>query len=315
VAVEGRPTVSVVISSYAAHRWEMLGGAVHSALAESPFEVVVVIDHNDALLEKARGAFQGVRVVANEGARGLSGARNTGVRRSTGTIVAFLDDDAEVCAGWLAALTEPFGDERVVGAGGFVAPRWVQPPPAWLPPEFHWVVGCSYRGLPADRRPIRNPIGANMAFRRGALLAVGGFNDSIGRLGARPLGCEETECAIRVRGAHPNSVIMHIPEARVTHWVPPERTTWAYFRSRCWSEGLSKAAVAAQVGADRGLSSERSYVARTLSRGCLRALVAAGRGDQRAAARASALVVGFALTTAGYVCARLGHTLRAGLSC
>jgi hypothetical protein len=310
-AVERPAAVSVVISSYATHRWGMLCAAVRSALAESPFEVVVVVDHNDALLERARGAWHGVRAVANEQPRGLSGARNTGVSHSTGTIVAFLDDDAEVCAGWLPALTETFAEERVVGAGGFVAPRWVRRPPAWLPAEFHWVVGCSYRGLPVDRRPIRNPIGANMAFRRDALLAVGGFNHGIGRIGERPIGCEETECAIRILGAHPDAVILHVPEARARHWVPPERTTWAYFRSRCWAEGPSKAAVAVEVGANQGLSSERSYVARTLPRGCLRALAAAARGDRAALSRVLALVIGVALTAAGYLRGRLALALRA----
>jgi glycosyltransferase involved in cell wall biosynthesis len=302
---DASPTVAVVISSYSAGRWEMLRAAASSSLGESPHELIVVIDHNDALLARARDALHGTRVLANEEAPGLSGSRNTGVRHSTADVVAFLDDDAEVCGGWLSALTEPFARPEVLGVGGSVVPRWMQPPPAWLPAEFYWVIGCSYRGLPADGRPMRNPIGANMAFRRDALMAVGGFNNRIGRIGAVPLGCEETECAIRIGREHSDGAILHAPGARVVHWVPPERTTWAYFRARCWSEGLSKAAVAAEVGVGRGLSSERSYVARVLPHGFRRALMDALRGDRAALARAAAIVLGLALTTAGYLRGRL----------
>ena len=119
-------------------------------------------------------------MVANTGTRGLSGARNTGVDAASGDIVAFLDDDAAAADGWLAALTAPFADPHVVGTGGGAEPVWTLPRPGWFPDEFGWVVGCSYRGLPVTRAPVRNPIGCNMAFRRAALLEVGGFRDEVG---------------------------------------------------------------------------------------------------------------------------------------
>jgi glucosyl-dolichyl phosphate glucuronosyltransferase len=301
---DSAPTVAVVISSYSADRWDMLQAAVASSLAQSPAELIVVVDHNDALLARAGAALHGVRVLANQEARGLAGSRNTGIRHSTAEVVAFLDDDAEACVGWLRALAEPFTQPEVVGVGGLVVPRWMQPPPTWLPTEFYWVVGCSYRGLPGERCRMRNPIGANMAFRREALLSVGGFNHRIGRIAALSR-CDETECAIRIGREHAESVILHVPGARTLHWVPPERTTWTYYRARCWSEGLSKATVAAEVGVGRGLSSERSYIARTLPRACLQAIAEAMGGDRGAASRAAALIVGLALTTAGYLRGRM----------
>ncbi len=41
-------------------------------------------------------------------------------------------------------------------------------------------------------------MGAIMALRREACELAGGFDEGLGRLGTRPLGCEETEFAIRV---------------------------------------------------------------------------------------------------------------------
>jgi GT2 family glycosyltransferase len=303
--------VSVVICAYAECRWEALVGAVASAREQNPEpdEVVVVIDHNDALLARAARALPEALVVANTERRGLSGARNTGVRHASGAIVAFLDDDASARPGWLLALVRAFEDASVIGVGGVALPVWESSAPTWLPSEFLWVVGCSYRGLPAQRAEIRNPIGANMAFRREVLERVGGFTDGIGRIGRTPLGCEETELSIRAREATGGRIVQR-RDAEVDHLVGHDRASWSYFRRRCWAEGLSKVVVARRVGSDAALASERSYVVRTLPAGVWRGLGDAARGDRSGLARAGAIVCGLAITAAGYVRGRLSREAR-----
>ncbi len=296
------PRVSVVTCAYTAERWDALVAAVTSAQAQdpSPFEVVVVIDHNDELLGRAISELAGARVLANEAGIGLSGARNTGVRHATGEIVAFLDDDARAQPGWLRALARAFEDQTVIGAGGIAVPMWDSLAPSWLPPEFLWVVGCSYRGLPSTAEEIRNPIGANMAFRRAVLERVDGFTDGIGRVGRRPLGCEETDLSIRARAATAGRIV-HMPDAKVDHRVSPDRTRWRYFRRRCWAEGLSKAVVSQRVGRDAALESERTYVMQTLPSGVWHGLIDAVRGDHSGIARSGAIVIGLTITAAGYL--------------
>jgi GT2 family glycosyltransferase len=315
-----RPDVSVVVCAYTDARWDALVAGVR-ALAEQtlpPREVIVVVDHNEPLFVRAGGALRGARVLANEERSGLSGARNTGVRHAAGEIVAFLDDDALPEPAWLEQLSAAFEDPSVVGAGGVALPEWVDgPPPRWLPPEMHWVVGCSYVGLPTGVAEIRNPIGANMAFRRDPLVAAGGFTDGIGRVGTVPLGCEETELAIRIRRLT-GGVVLHLPDARVAHRVTASRVTWRYFVSRCWSEGLSKALVAREAGQHAALASERAYAARTLPLGAARGIRDAVRGDASGVARAAAIAAGLAVTATAYLRGRLaekarsaGHALRA----
>jgi GT2 family glycosyltransferase len=300
--------VSVVICAYCERRWDSLVEAVASAREQDPVpdEVIVVIDHNDALLARAAGALPEALVVANAESRGLSGARNTGVRHASEAIVVFLDDDASARPGWLAALVRAFEDASVIGVGGVALPVWESYAPAWLPSEFLWVVGCSYRGLPAQRAEIRNPIGANMAFRRAVLERVGGFSDGIGRIGRTPLGCEETELSIRAREATGGRIVQR-PDAEVEHLVSDDRASWSYFRRRCWAEGLSKVAVARRVGSDAALASERSYVVRTLPGGVWTGLADAARGDRAGLARAGAILCGLAITAAGYVRGRLSR--------
>jgi glycosyltransferase involved in cell wall biosynthesis len=307
-----RPLVSVIVCAHSEKRWERLVAAIESIHHQrrKPDEVLLVIDHNDGLLERARSTFTGVKVLPNEEDRGLSGARNTGVRHSDGDVLAFLDDDAVADPDWLAALLDVFDEPSVIGAGGVAQARWEGAPPAWLPPEFLWVVGASYEGLPRERAPVRNPIGVSMAFRRDAFELAGTFAHGIGRLGAIPLGCEETEFSIRVRQAAPDSVILHVPEARVDHHIAQERASWGYFFARCWAEGVSKAMVAAMVGTGDALSSERTYVTLTLPRGVLAGIGSAVRGDASGLLRSFAIVVGFLVTGAGYLRGRASSLRR-----
>jgi GT2 family glycosyltransferase len=303
---------SVVICAFSESRWEVLTEALRSVAAQSlpATETILVVDHNDRLLARARASFPGVTVLENTGSRGLSEARNTGVRAAAGDVVAFLDDDAVAAPDWLSELTAAFRLADVVGAGGLVEPRWSRSKkPAWLPEEFYWTLGCSYRGLPADGAAIRNPIGASMAFRRDALLRAGGFRDGIGRRGTVPLGCEETELSIRVAQQEPSARIVYQRRARAAHWVDASRTTWRYFVARCWAEGLSKAAVTSHVGRVEALSSERRYVVRTLPSALARGLADTWRGELAGLARSAAILLGLAATAAGYGAGRLADVV------
>jgi glycosyltransferase involved in cell wall biosynthesis/GT2 family glycosyltransferase len=302
------PTISVVICAYTRERLGVLGEGIDSLRAQTlaPHEVVLVIDHAPDLLEEARGLWPDVKVVPNREKQGLSGARNSGVAEASGEVVAFLDDDAIARPDWLRRLAETYADPNVYGAGGTVRPRWVEGKPGWFPPEFDWVVGCTHSGMPRQLEPVRNLVGANMSFRRQPLIEVGGFSHDLGRVGTLPVGCEETDLSIRVHQRWPEAEILYDPAAAVDHVVPGSRGRVRYFLDRCRAEGRSKAVLTGMVGSDDGLSSERSYVRRTLPLGFLRDLGDALRGDPSGLGRAAMIVVGLAATTADYLRVRSG---------
>lgn len=302
-------TVSIVICTYALERWADLVAAVDSALgqAREGDEVLVVVDHNAALRERAASEWPGARVIENAGPQGLSAGRNSGVAASRGDVVVFLDDDARGEPGWLAALTRPYEQDSVVGTGGRAVADWEGGRPRWFPIEFDWVVGCSYRGMPETTAVVRNPLGCNMSFRRDALLESGGFRSDLGRVGRFPVGGEETELSIRIHAADPSRSIVYVPDARVLHHVTPGRRTWRYFQSRCYQEGRSKAAIRAISGAGTALSTERSYVSRTLPKGVLRGAADLFRGDPWGIARSAAIAAGALLTLAGFLVGSTGR--------
>jgi GT2 family glycosyltransferase len=289
--------VAVVVCAYTEERWGELLAAVRSVEAQDPppSGFVVVVDHNDALLERLRGELAGsrVRVAANSLERGLGGGRNTGVVETTAGVVVFLDDDAEAREGWLERLCEAYADEDVLGVGGRIEALWGGERPHWLPQEFDWVVGCSYRGLPESLSPVRNLIGCNMSFRRSVFAELGGF-----KLG---YGCDETEFCLRIADRWPEKRLMYAPAAVVSHNIAGSRETFRHFRQRCYFEGGSKAVVT-WLHASKALSSERSYTLKTLPTGILRNVQeAVAHRNVRALPRAGAIVAGLAFTTAGYI--------------
>ncbi|MBB2943420.1 glycosyltransferase involved in cell wall biosynthesis [Actinoplanes lutulentus] len=276
--------VSVVVCTYSMSRWESLRASVASVEALSPFEIIVVVDHCPELADRCHRSFS-VMVLESSEPPGLSGARNAGVRACAGDVVAFVDDDAVVDRQWLSLLIRSYSDESVSGVGGCVEPMWNGGRPAWFPPEFDWVVGCSHSGMPRELAAVRNLIGTNMSFRTSVLRESGGFRTSLGRRGDRLLFGEETELCIRIGGT-----LLYDPRARVRHHVPVARQTVRYFVTRCFGEGLSKARITRLVGAGRGLADERAHVRRTLPRALARATPA----------RFAAILGGLAVTALGY---------------
>ncbi len=299
-------TISVVVCTYTDRRWTELSAGLHAVAAQLKpgDELLVVVDHNDDLLARVTKELPGT-VGPNTHGQGLSGARNTGVDRAVGEVVAFLDDDALPGAGWLEALRAPFADAAVTGVAGAVDPAWEGgKAPRWFPPEFGWVVGCDYVGLAGDGERVRNPIGASMAMRRQPVADAGGFSELVGRVGSLPVGCEETELAIRLAQRDPGVTVVRAGTSPVAHLVPRERQRVRYFTSRCYHEGRSKAVLSKLVGTQQGLAAERAYTTRTLPRGVLRHLLALLRGDVMGVARAAMIVVGLLTTAFGYVSAR-----------
>jgi glucosyl-dolichyl phosphate glucuronosyltransferase len=295
--------VSVIICAYTEERWQDLVDAVASVQQQTlpPREIILVIDHNPRLFERAQTAITGVIVIENSEARGLSGAKNSGVAVAQGSLVAFLDDDATAEPDWLELLSQCCADPRVLGAGGTVEPEWLCRQPGWFPEEFYWVVGCSYQRLPEKPVEVRNPFGGCACYRREVFVSAGEFRDGMGRIGTLPMGCEETELCIRARQIWPGSVFLYQPRARIHHHITSTRATWRYFRSRCYAEGLSKAAVTQYVGAKDGLASERIYTLRTLPHGVARNLLQGVlRFNMGGFLRAGAIVAGLLITTAGY---------------
>ncbi len=142
-------------------------------------EIVVVDDAGPSPAMQALVERAGARYEPHPAPLGLNVARNTGVERSSGELLVFVDDDVEVAPGWLQALRD--AARRHPAAEVFAGPIHARlegrrPPRGCgreLPPITTLDLG------PADTYDIRFAWGANMAIRRGALIRLGPFDTTL----------------------------------------------------------------------------------------------------------------------------------------
>jgi len=197
------PFVSVVICSYNGSRTlrDTLEGL--QRVEYTNFEVIVVNDGStDAT--PAIAAEYDVRLITTEN-RGLSSARNTGWQAANGEIVAYIDDDAYPDPHWLQYLAYTFMTGDWVGVGGpNIAPRGDGP----IADCVANAPGGPVHVLLTDREAEHVP-GCNMAFRREALAAIGGFDPRYRAAGDDVDVCWRLQqCGGRI-GFHPGAMDWH----------------------------------------------------------------------------------------------------------
>jgi glycosyltransferase involved in cell wall biosynthesis len=158
--------------------------------------------------------------------KGPSYARNRGVEESLAPIVAFADDDVQVSESWVVQVHSSMNRHSDVDCvGGRVLPEWPREPPHWATTKSHWgPLALADYGPHPIRINLAHPLcllTANMAVRRSAITAVGGFDP-------RYLRCQDHELQIRLWQA--GFQCLYDPSLVVTSPVDVERLTKAYVR-------------------------------------------------------------------------------------
>jgi glycosyltransferase involved in cell wall biosynthesis len=235
---------------------------VDSASTDNTHQVVL------ALSEEYPDRFRAVA----EDQQGLSIARNSGIRNSTGEIVVFVDDDALPCRSWLESLVGEFHSPQTWAAGGPVIPQISAQFPEWfsalfLPYLSAWDLGDRGQDLTYNNYPR----GTNIAFRRTAFDHLGRFMPQLGRKGRSLRSCEEIEFCLRIERA--GHKIRYVPEAQVHHKVDIERLSASWMINRFRAQGFSEAIMewhhagfeGIKTGLKRGWSNVRHSRSRSTS--------------------------------------------------
>lgn len=170
------PDVTVVIPTR--NRATILAGALASALGQRDVAIEVIViddgstDDTPALL--ARISDDRLNIIRQQTSRGVSAARNHGLRRARGEWVAFLDDDDLWAPDWLATAV---GVGRQASAGLVYGGRW-------LVRADRQVIGArpgaNLRDLP-DSLSFANTVGvpACVVMRTEVIRDAGGFDERL----------------------------------------------------------------------------------------------------------------------------------------
>jgi glycosyltransferase involved in cell wall biosynthesis len=240
--------LSLIIATY--NRAEQLMVTLRSVAAQcatpSLWECIVVDNNSKDDTHQRVTAFQEQHPNLNihyyfEAEQGLSAARNAGIRRAEGDILAFIDDDERIVPDFIAAYIELFDTQAdAMSAGGKIIAEYPTGRPRWMsryveqpianPMDFGEVVVPFPKG--------RIPGGGNMAMRREVFERIGVFDTTLGRTGKRLLGGEESDLFERM--AREDMACYYVPRAVMYHIIPAEKLTAEYFDRLAYNVGLSQ---------------------------------------------------------------------------
>jgi glucosyl-dolichyl phosphate glucuronosyltransferase len=240
------PLISVIICTR--NRALLLRKAISSVVSQdfpkTDYDVVIVdngsTDQTPEIVQEFHDRAR-IRYIYEERI-GLCIARNTGWRAAEGRYVAFLDDDAIACPGWLDAIRVAFEDAILGVVGGRVTPIWERKPPSWLATEIAGSLTIIDWG-PVDKniKDIRREwlVGANMALPKAILIEIGGFHPWLDRVGTNLLSSGDVflQKEIIRRGF----CCRYVPRIAVEHLVPASRLDQRWFLRRFFWQGVSDA--------------------------------------------------------------------------
>lgn len=240
-------SVSVVVASRGRAEALSLCLTALGQVEYHPLEVVVVADETGCKAARSHALGSWLKIVLCAEAN-LSAARNLGIGAAAGEVVAFIDDDAFAEPDWIGELVDVFAMPGVMAVGGYVVGRngislqWGArsvDPEGWhhdlrAPSDAPWLPE-----VPAGHA-VRTE-GTNMAIRREALVALGGFDEAFRYF------LDETDFNWRLTKAGMATAIA--PRARVWHRQDPSPVRGADRAPRRLFEiGASTAAFLARHG-------------------------------------------------------------------
>ena len=246
------PSVTIAIPTYnrAPLLTRTLEGLTQQDYPAALLEILI-IDNNSP--DDTRGAVAAFQTAPHpprhilEPQQGANYARNRALAEANGEIIVYGDDDILMPPGWLRVLMQPFVSDparRIGAVAGEVEPIFPDGCPDWVR-SFHGL-----QALRADPGPIavqQVPMSANLAFRRDALRATGGWDINLGRKGGRVFGGEENGPLRRLRKA--GCEVWFAPKAKVLHQMPAARTTLRYVKRHAFDSACSR--VVGRINLDR----------------------------------------------------------------
>ena len=216
---KSQPKVSVIIpvKNGATHIKDVLDSLMQVGYEKDKLEIIVV-DGNSTDGTKEIVAQYPVKLLTEE-RPGLNAARNTGLKHSTGEIIAFTDYDCVVPKDWIDKIVKNFQKPEVGCIGGNIIGYHNDFLSQYADKSVMPVMRIFKKRkiLNTVKPPWHYPAGCNMAFKREAIKKAGMFDEKI------RYGFDEDELVERVCKAGYNMVLD--PEVVIKHKHRPTLTS------------------------------------------------------------------------------------------
>jgi glycosyltransferase involved in cell wall biosynthesis len=245
---DGDRLISIVLCTY--NRAGFLRDALTTLVAAvraSGFDAEILVVNNastDATDEVVTGLIDeypdaGILLI-NEPRQGLSHARNTGINRSRGDVICFLDDDVLIPEVWLSGLLDGFSLGESIGCvAGRIELSWPDVPrPPWLDRRCLRLYGAFSHGERSFVLPCGEDFfGGNVALTREAVEKVGLFDTGLGRKESSLMSGEDTDYSRRLWES--GFTIAYSSEGFIYHRVQPERLKIFWVARRAFWAGVT----------------------------------------------------------------------------
>ncbi len=162
-----------------------------------------------------------------ENNKGLSYARNRGLKEAKYPIVVYIDDDVILSRDYLKKIHFFFDKTKLAqGAGGKVIPKYERgEEPLWMSKYLYGFIGKVDYGneIVQFNDHMKYPAGCNMIYKKELLLKIGGFNNN--------LKFRSDDKYIFLRAITVTNEIYYLPKAWLYHYIDEHRLQLENFKT------------------------------------------------------------------------------------
>lgn len=189
--------------------------SIEKAYAEGDFDIetLVVLQNSKEKKETVSLKYPHLTMFYHIEETGLSAARNYAIKKSTGDLLIFLDDDAEVRSDFLKVLTEKFSASEAEAFCGRILEKDTR--------RCYALCFADQKKKYLKRKDYKYFMGSAHVFKKSLIEKIGLYDEQFGA-GAKYPAAEESDMFFRAK--RQGARILYIPELVFFHSIP-EKTS------------------------------------------------------------------------------------------